>query len=60
MGEILDVKAEESVIGENGNPDMEKVQPLIFDPAQRNYHGIGRARGKAFSIGRNVDSNANM
>ncbi len=55
VGEILDVKAEESVIGEKGNPDLEKVQPLIFDPAHQDYFGIGRALGKAFSIGKGVE-----
>ena len=48
VGEILDVKAEESVLGENGMADIEKVQPIIFDPARQSYFGIGRALGQAF------------
>jgi len=55
VGEILDVKAEESVIGEKGKPDIEMVQPMIYDPAGQRYFGIGRALGRAFSIGSGLD-----
>ncbi|HWQ10137.1 MAG TPA: flavin reductase family protein, partial [Holophaga sp.] len=51
VGEILDVKAEESVIGEKGKPDILKVQPMLYDAAGQHYFGIGRALGKAFDIG---------
>jgi flavin reductase (DIM6/NTAB) family NADH-FMN oxidoreductase RutF len=52
VGEILDVKADESILGENGIPDIEKLKPLIYSPENRVYHGIGRFIGKAHSIGR--------
>jgi flavin reductase (DIM6/NTAB) family NADH-FMN oxidoreductase RutF len=52
VGEILDVKAEESVLGEKGLPDIEKVKPIIFGPEIRTYHGLGPYLGQAFSIGR--------
>jgi flavin reductase (DIM6/NTAB) family NADH-FMN oxidoreductase RutF len=52
VGEILDVKAEESVLGEKGLPDIAKVKPIIFGPEIRTYHGIGPYLGKAFSIGK--------
>jgi flavin reductase (DIM6/NTAB) family NADH-FMN oxidoreductase RutF len=52
VGEILDVKAEESVLGEKGLPDIEKVKPIIFGPEIRTYHGVGPYLGKAFSIGK--------
>jgi len=52
VGEILDVKAEEGVLGEKGLPDIEKVKPIIFGPEIRTYHGIGQYLGKAFSIGK--------
>ncbi len=34
IGEIIDIKAEESVIGEQGMADILKVKPLIFDAGQ--------------------------
>ena len=54
VGEILDVKAEDSVMGEKGLPDVEKVQPMLFEPEIRTYHGVGRLLGHAYSIGKTV------
>ncbi|MBI5576193.1 MAG: flavin reductase family protein [Deltaproteobacteria bacterium] len=54
IGEILDVKAEESVIGETGLPDIEKVKPILFEPEVNTYHGVGRFVGKAYKIGREI------
>jgi flavin reductase (DIM6/NTAB) family NADH-FMN oxidoreductase RutF len=54
IGEIMDVKAEEDVIGEDGVPDIEKLRPFVFSPEARCYHGIGKSLGKAFSIGRDI------
>ena len=54
VGEIIDVKADESVLGENGLPDINKVQPVLFAPEVRTYHGIGKTLGKAFSMGKEI------
>ncbi len=54
IGEILDVKADESVLADNGFPDIEKVKPLIFAPGSRTYYGVGQFVGKAFSIGKEI------
>ena len=51
-GEILDVKADESVLGKDGLPEIEKIKPILYDPELRTYHGIGKYLGDAFSIGR--------
>ncbi len=52
IGEIMDIKAEESVLGEHGLADILKVKPLIFDPGQGTYYSIGERIGKAFSMGK--------
>ena len=54
VGEIMDVKVDEAVLGEDGLPDLEKVRPILFAPENRAYHGIGEYCGKAFSIGREI------
>jgi flavin reductase (DIM6/NTAB) family NADH-FMN oxidoreductase RutF len=54
IGEILDVKADESVLGENGTIDIEKVHPILYAPEIRAYYGIGECLGKAFSIGKQI------
>ena len=53
IGEIMDVKADEAIIGADGLPDIEKVAPIVFGPEIRTYHGIGRYLGRAFEIGKN-------
>jgi flavin reductase (DIM6/NTAB) family NADH-FMN oxidoreductase RutF len=54
IGEILDVKADESVLGEKGLPDIEKVRPIVFSPDRRVYHKVGEYLGDAFSIGKGI------
>lgn len=51
IGEIVDIKINENVIGEKGLPDIEKIKPIIFAPGVQTYHGVGNYLGKAFSIG---------
>jgi hypothetical protein len=48
----MDVKAEDSVIGENGLPDILKVRPILFGPEIQSYYGVGKYLGQAFSIGK--------
>ncbi len=54
IGEIIDVKADESCLGANGLPDIEKVRPVLFSPEGREYHGVGRSIGKAFHMGKEL------
>jgi flavin reductase (DIM6/NTAB) family NADH-FMN oxidoreductase RutF len=52
IGEIMDVKADEDVLGKDGLTDVEKIRPLIFTPDTAGYYGIGKYLGKAYSIGK--------
>jgi flavin reductase (DIM6/NTAB) family NADH-FMN oxidoreductase RutF len=54
IGEIIDVKAEENMLGDDGLPDIKKIRPIIFAPESRKYYGTGKLLGKAFSIGRGL------
>ncbi|HME42455.1 MAG TPA: flavin reductase family protein [Syntrophorhabdales bacterium] len=51
IGEILDVKAEESVLTKDGALDIEGIDPFFYIPGNRTYYAIGRSLGKAHSIG---------
>jgi len=51
VGEVMDVKAEESVMRAGRLVDIKKVKPLSFAPDTQEYYGIGDCLGKAFSIG---------
>ncbi len=54
IGQIMDVKADEEVLGEEGNPEMDKVRPVIFGPGIRKYYGLGEFLGKGFTIGKEI------
>lgn len=51
VGEIVNVIADKVCLNEKGMPDMDKVQPLIFDPVGNKYDKIGEAVANAFSVG---------
>jgi hypothetical protein len=49
-----DVKADEAVLGAAGQPEIDKVRPIIFSPANRVYYGAGPSLGHAFAIGKEI------
>jgi flavin reductase (DIM6/NTAB) family NADH-FMN oxidoreductase RutF len=50
VGEILDVKAEESILGEQGDLDIEKVDPFFYVPGSGVYRAVGRYLARAHSV----------
>jgi flavin reductase (DIM6/NTAB) family NADH-FMN oxidoreductase RutF len=52
IGEIIDVKADATVLAEDGLLDILKIKPLIYDTSHRGYHGVGPLLGAAFSVGK--------
>ena len=52
IGEIKDIKVEEALLAKDGSPDIDKIKPFIFNPANRTYYGIGKYLADAFSVGR--------
>ncbi|NJB68385.1 flavin reductase (DIM6/NTAB) family NADH-FMN oxidoreductase RutF [Desulfobaculum xiamenense] len=54
IGEIVDVKADDNVLNELGDLDMDRLRPVVFGPGTRHYYGVGEFLGKAFSIGRDL------
>ena len=53
IGEIIDVKADSSVLKKN-LLDIEKVKPIIWNPAGMTYHEVGKPVGQAFAIGKEI------
>ena len=51
VGEIVNVSADESVLGEDGKIDPDKLQPIIFDPIHNIYRKLGEKAGNAFRDG---------
>ncbi len=52
IGEILDVKIDENMVGGDGVPDIEKIRPMVFSPEARKYHAVGKFIGRSFEIGK--------
>ncbi|MFC1819804.1 flavin reductase family protein [Thermodesulfobacteriota bacterium] len=50
VGQVLDVKVDEVVLGENGRPDIEKVQPFSFAPGMNRYYQVGSYIGDSHRI----------
>ena len=51
VGRIVNVSADESVLGENGKVDVSKLQPITFDPMNNHYLVLGKKVGQAFHDG---------
>ena len=51
VGEIVNVSADESVLGENGKVDAAKLRPITYDPMNHYYLVLGEQVGQAFHDG---------
>ncbi|HBJ77310.1 MAG TPA: flavin oxidoreductase [Porphyromonadaceae bacterium] len=54
IGEIVNIRAEEGILGEDGLPDLSKLKPIMFDPIHNRYYALGKEIGTAFSDGNNL------
>ena len=51
IGKIVNVSVDEAVLGENGKVDVQKLQPITFDPVHHHYLVLGEKVGHAFKNG---------
>ena len=54
VGKIVNVSVDENVINENNKIDVQKLQPITYDPCNRNYIALGNKVGNAFSDGKKM------
>lgn len=54
VGEVRDVKADESILDANGRVDIEALRPILYAVDTSTYYEVGSALGKAFSVGRGL------
>lgn len=52
IGQIIDIKADKEALGDNGLPDLLRMNTVIYDSGQRNYLGMGEKVADAFSVGK--------
>lgn len=51
VGEIVNVSADERILGTDGKIDLEKFRPITYDPVHHTYRTLGEAVGHAFKDG---------
>ena len=54
VGEIVNMSADESILDEEGNIDLGKLQPVIFDSAKNEYRAVGEKVGTAWGSGKAI------
>lgn len=54
IGEIVNVSADESVLGEDGQIDPQKLDAITYDPVHHTYIKLGEKVGNAFSDGKKL------
>ncbi len=52
IGEILDVKADQEILAENGLPDVNKLNTFLFSPCDKNYYKTGSYLAQGYSVGK--------
>lgn len=55
IGEIVNVNADEKLLGSDGTIDLAKLQPISFDPVHNAYVKLGEKVGNAFSDGAELE-----
>ena len=54
VGKIVNVCAEESVLGADGKIDLDKLDLITYDPTHTAYRRVGEKVGAAFSDGKKL------
>lgn len=51
IGQIVNVSADEAVLGADGKIDFAKFRPIAYEPVHNGYHVLGERVGSAFQDG---------
>lgn len=54
IGKIVNVCADEKILGEDGLPDLNKFRPITYDPCHHKYVALGEVVGEAFKDGKKI------
>ena len=54
VGEIVNMSADENILDEDGNIDLEKLQPVVFDSTKRIYRVLSEKVGDAWGSGKAI------
>ena len=54
VAEVVNILCDEQFLAEDGNPDVERMQVLTYDPVHHGYIQLGQTVGKAFADGKQL------
>lgn len=54
VAEIVNILVDETYIGEDGKPDVEKMQLITYEPVRHGYLVLGECVGNAFADGKSL------
>lgn len=54
VAEVVNILCEEQFLAEDGNPDVERMQVITYDPVHHGYIQLGQTVGKAFADGKQL------
>lgn len=54
VAEIVGIQCDEQYLADDGQPDVERMHLITYDPVHHNYIELGKAVGKAFSDGKKL------
>jgi flavin reductase (DIM6/NTAB) family NADH-FMN oxidoreductase RutF len=54
IGEIVETHVDEDLVDDAGRLDVDRLDPLVYIPGNREYRGLGPKLADAFKIGRGV------
>ena len=54
VAEVLNIVCDEQFLAADGNPDVEKMEVITYDPVHHTYIQLGKSVGKAFADGKQL------
>lgn len=54
VAEVVNILCDEQFLAEDGNPDVERMQVITYDPVHHGYIQLGQTVGKAFADGKQL------
>ena len=54
IAEVIDIQCDEQYLGADGQPDVERMQIITYDPVHHGYIELGKTVGKAFADGKKL------
>jgi flavin reductase (DIM6/NTAB) family NADH-FMN oxidoreductase RutF len=55
IGEIMDIKADRSILSEEGVPDIEKLKPFVFTPGSSKFYGMNKLIGNVSDLAKEAE-----